>query len=350
MVAHYVYETPDPNILCQGDVLSRKPELVACIRDYFQYYAEHTAYTNFMVLTQTCDLVCRKASDRPNSPYITLAAIRPLSDIIDLEIKKKLPTWQIESNLLRRSQHESLVLFLCRLLDNNEPGFFYLHPEPATGIQEPCCCFLQLSISLREVHYEKMKAAKIAQLKEPFQAKLGWLLGNMYSRVGTTEWNDHYSNNKVEKEANGILKKRFVTVQDSQVDEGLADMGNVQGKPAAEIMNFILEKKVFPRATKFQKRALEVATGTAKLFDRIQTPAVRAMQNDQVLKDAIKLALTNAGIQAENVDAIVALLLVAFKECLKGILDDRTMPDKEAIITKFIAVIMQDPQIISIMK
>lgn len=351
MATHYVYEDPtNPNILCQGDVLRRTPELVACIREWFGYYADHPRYKYFMVVTQTCDLVCRKAGDRPGTPYITIAAVRPLTDAILLEAQKKLAPWQLQTTprLIRRSEHDSLAQFAARLLDNNEPGFFYLHVDPGVGIEESCCSFLRLTISLREVHYEKMLAAKVAQLKEPFQAKLGWLLGHMYSRVGTSEWNEAPGNN-VERDANKIVRQHFMMATDDQVNEGLADLGNIAEKLPQEITDYIRQKKILPRETKFTERATELFKTTIKLFDRIQTPVVRGMQADDALKNSIRMILQDAGVVAEKIEENLGFLLNVFKQCLKNILDDTKMPEKEAIIKKVLSV-LQDADIKSIMK
>ena len=109
-------------------------------------------------------------------------------------------------------------------MDNNKPGFFYLHTDAQVGITEPSCAFLHLAISFRAQHYERCLGAKIAQLKEPFQAKLGWLLGSMYSRVGTTEWNSEKPDEKVGAAASKILKQTVIPYDDVQLKEALDDL------------------------------------------------------------------------------------------------------------------------------
>ena len=47
--------------------------------------------------------------------------------------------------------------------------------------------FLALSVALRISHYDACIGAKVAQLDDVFQAKVGWLTGNLYSRVGTPD-------------------------------------------------------------------------------------------------------------------------------------------------------------------
>ena len=76
--------------------------------------------------------------------------------------------------------------------------------------------FLQLSVALKVEHYDLCLDAKIAELKEPFQAKLGYRVGHMYSRVGTAEWSDNYPEGPVGKAAASLLKRTFVVFDDAR--------------------------------------------------------------------------------------------------------------------------------------
>jgi hypothetical protein len=354
MPTHYVYEVPSAAILCQGDVLRKTPDLVSCIEPYFRYYATHESYKYFMVVTQTCDLVRRKPDNRPGAPYITLAAVRPLRDAIDLEVKGLVSPWQLQASprLLRRREGDQLSLFIQRLFDNNEPGFFYLHPDVDAGIDESCCAFLQLTISLREVHFEKLLAAKVAQLKEPFQAKLGWLLGHMYSRVGTAEWNEQPGpGNNVQAAAAAVLETMFVQIRNDQVDAGLSELGTIAGKTPDEIVQFILSTRVQPRDKKFAEHATNIILNNIKLFDRIQTAVVPKLIRDPALRDALVAIIEQSGASTEIANNTADLALAEFKRAIKAVLNDADMPDKRAIIDKtLIGALMQKPAIKSILK
>jgi len=79
--------------------------------------------------------------------------------------------------------------FVERLLNNNEPNYFYLHEDPALGIDGSHVAFLALSIAVKsDLHYQKCVDARVGTLCDPFKAKLGWLVGTMYSRVATPDW------------------------------------------------------------------------------------------------------------------------------------------------------------------
>ena len=175
-----------------------------------------------MVLTQTCDLV-RRDGELCNAPYISLAAVRPIKDVVLMEAWKHQPASLQGTKIVGTIGRNKLAMFLESLMDNNKAGLFYLHTDLDVGITEPCCAFLQLSISFRSVHYDKCLDAKIAQLKEPFQAKLGWLIGNMYSRVATTEWNIERKDEKVAKVARKMLGQTIEAIDDDKIKVALTE-------------------------------------------------------------------------------------------------------------------------------
>jgi hypothetical protein len=202
---HFTYaEAVDCNSLSQGDVLRRTPGVEALLREVHPHYFEKPDYPYFIVLTQSCDLVRR--SGRPcSSRYITIAAVRPLT----LAIRRELASYQYDAveQLLGfcSSAHKAKAAqFVERLLNNNEPPYFFLEREPSVEFSEEACAFLRLSIAVKaELHYDTLLDAKILQLKESFQHKLGYLVGNLYSRVGTQDW---VPDNSSQQEFDGRVK------------------------------------------------------------------------------------------------------------------------------------------------
>jgi hypothetical protein len=128
---HFTYCEPASSDLRQGDILSRNAALSAVLRDVHPHYHRKDDYTHFMVLTQACDLV-RRGGQACKAKYVSLAAIRPLQVVLEREvarhqkheIEKIGQVWSMDH---RGRVHE----FLRRVLNNNEPEYFYLEPEPA---------------------------------------------------------------------------------------------------------------------------------------------------------------------------------------------------------------------------
>lgn len=170
----------------QGDVIARTAEVVEKIRQAHQYYADAPHYSHFVVLTQSCDLVKRR--DQFNAPYITIAAAKPfkntIEDFFSTHLKKLDGTdFSFQSSaLLGRARQ-----LLERHINNTEPEYFFLPKSGHPNLSEDLVVFLRLTIALRKDHYDTLAGAKIAELADVFQAKLGWLKGNIYSRVATPD-------------------------------------------------------------------------------------------------------------------------------------------------------------------
>lgn len=190
---HFTYvESSNDADLQQGDVLARSDVLCETIRTHHPYYLK-SDYGRFIVLTQSCDLV-RRSGNPPSAKYLTLAAVRPLNLALEREAKKyRSSTILKASNSNNQKNRGRIEQFLSRLLNNNHPEYFYLHEEPTLGIVERSCAFLRLSIALRaEEHYKTCLNARVTSLDSNFQSKLGWLVGNIYARVGTEDWIPKY--------------------------------------------------------------------------------------------------------------------------------------------------------------
>jgi hypothetical protein len=185
---HFTYsEEMDAASLQQGDVLKRTLGIDAILEAVHPHY-QKPDYGFFIVLTQSCDLIRRQGAS--SSRYITIAAVRPLGLAVD-RYAASLQYDDVEARLgfCSDDRKEKLRQFVERLLNNNEENYFYLRAEPSQGLDEDSCAFLQLSIALKaELHYDTLLAAKILQLVDSFQHKLGYLVGSSYSRVGTEDW------------------------------------------------------------------------------------------------------------------------------------------------------------------
>src|SRR4051812_2999300 len=99
MPDHYVYDTPDPAALNQGDVLDRTPEFAALLRTLFPHHADQPAYKYFMVLTQSCDLV-RRGGGPCGAQFINLAAVVPVDEAIRHEAAKSQHVWQKKKSVI----------------------------------------------------------------------------------------------------------------------------------------------------------------------------------------------------------------------------------------------------------
>jgi hypothetical protein len=179
-------KSPPLDTLEQGDILQKSPALEALLTKYHPHYAQHQDNKFFTVLTQSCDLVPRAGGC--GARYISLAPVRPLKVVLKREFDGKLENVGLGAQPFATHRVRSAFeQFLQRLFNNNEAPFFYFEAAHESGIYEEMCAMLALPISLKPEHYGTLVAAKLAGISDVFQAKLGWLLGQMYSRVGTPD-------------------------------------------------------------------------------------------------------------------------------------------------------------------
>jgi hypothetical protein len=185
---HFTYfQPPDPTELFQGDILERTPALDDLLRDVHPYFQKKDKNLYFMVLTQSCDLVIRPGGACKSS-YITITPVRSVDTVLAREIAEYQLPINAEAPVVTDKTKTKLAEFLGRLYNNNEPGYFYLDSDD-TDLKEDCCAYLSLAISIKaKLHYQTCLQAKRLQLTAEFQAKLGWLVAQMYSRVGTQDW------------------------------------------------------------------------------------------------------------------------------------------------------------------
>ena len=219
MWAHWAFKEPSSN-LEQGDILRPSPEVVALLQLYHPHYASHPENRFYIVLTQSCDLVWR--SDGIKARYIAIAPVRVLDAVMEREFSSSIIRLDDGSSFASTRTKTDLERFLGRLINNNEPGYFYIEPEATAGLTEPMCAALALPISFRAEHYSKFIDARVIGLEDSFQAKLGWLLGQMYSRVGTRD----FPGEEVKAKVSSIVSELAIWLDPRQFDHVVSSFEN----------------------------------------------------------------------------------------------------------------------------
>jgi hypothetical protein len=276
--------------LSQGDILARSEECVQAISAAHQYYAEAPDYTHFVVITQSCDLVRR--SGKFNAPYITIAAAKKMSDVLEgalskpKEINKSTLRYRTPSDMKRGRQ------LIERYLNNTESNYFFLPKSETHGIKEDLVVFLHLSIALRKEHYDVLARAKIASIRDVFQAKLGWLKGNIYSRVATPD---------LEEER----------------DDGLAVKSDYynQYMPELELSGHQADR------LKAAVRKMEKEAGRDLLPDEVITLASQLPSDIEIIAEKLVEKLASSGIIPRDQEKLaLAQRAIANSPVLKGII------------------------------
>jgi hypothetical protein len=227
---------------------------------------------------------------------VTLAAVRPL----DLVVRRAIEGYQYRElerqfGVLGSRVKPKVTQFLERLFNNNEPEYFYLHRQPELGLPMDCCAILQVSIALRaDLHYNTLLAAKILQLQESFEHKLGYLVGTTYSRVGTADWvPDHMTEKAFQKRIDDLLNSSSLVtwVDDNLLNKALDDIKNLAPEEQTiERFEAAVARRHSDRAARKQQAldALVKAAADLQMDPALATKLRSRLENDPVFSATIR--------------------------------------------------------------
>lgn len=189
MPSHWTYngDWNSDSDLDQGDIVLPTDGLSSLFAEVHPHFCDRK-YVGYIVLTQSCDLVKRRGNCAAR--YINLGVIRQLDSVV-CDLLGAVCKTVASGVYLTESRAEGRKL-LGRLFNQNEQslGLFYLHPDAEVGIGKPSVALLRIGVALRAEHYNLLQGARSGRLQPEFRNKLGWLVGNIYSRIGTVDWSE----------------------------------------------------------------------------------------------------------------------------------------------------------------
>ena len=230
MARHWTYgDTPCGEVdLLQGDILYPTDDILRVLRPATPQPCYHESL-GFLVVSQCCDLV-RRAGHPCKANHIAIVEVRELESILQ-DLFESVCTKVCAGVFIQESKVEAQQL-LRRILNQNEQalGLFYLHPcEEGTGfLTVESVALLRAAISLPRSHYQVLLEARRGRLDPQFRNKLGWLVGNLYSRVGTPDWSEQADGEELQSSMvrKHVDSENFTWVKNSSVN--LARGGGVQ--------------------------------------------------------------------------------------------------------------------------
>jgi hypothetical protein len=225
---HWTYaEAAKGSDLDQGDILAPTQGLKDILEKVHPHFCDDK-YLGFIVATQSCDLVRRKGGAKAR--YISVASIRSLKEVLPRLLAQVATS--IGPGMFPTSARADARRFLERLFDQNEQalGLFYLHPDTEIGLGESSVAFLRVKVALHEQHYDALVNARRGRLAPEFRGKLGWLLGNLYSRAASTDWADiDGGEKKVRALIDAYLEEQIAGAGPTWIEDELIEAGRTAG-------------------------------------------------------------------------------------------------------------------------
>lgn len=207
-IPHYVYRDHiTETSLLQGDILKVDGDF----REHFKSFYPAIKHPDneikyVMVLTQSCDLV-KTEKRKPKLNHINVCLVRSLDAVIRRVIDEEIKPVSISNtNLLPRDALDQLKDRISKLLNNTDQKtcFFLPNHKPFT---EDMAALLPLSFSFRTEHYETLLNNRVLGLKSEFQAKIGYIISQLYGRIGTADLSDSgWSDKQIRDYINKLLQ------------------------------------------------------------------------------------------------------------------------------------------------
>lgn len=282
---HWSYTPKADGDLRQGDILLPTEDLRKAMDTAHKWF-NHPKYLGFLVISQTCDLV-RRGGGLCKTPYIEIAVVRPFRGYV-LTLLRRHCVW-IGDRFFPKSEWRTATELIDRIINQNEStlGLYYLHPESEIGIGEGSIALLRVSIAMRAYeHYDTLVSARRGRLDPEFANKLGWLCGNLYSRVGIKDWKETKEDKKnAEFIKNSLLSDdvgtgpKFVDCPEKLLEELRDRKVNLQAETASIIEDTIRKYSEKP----YKEKALDAVYRVLQrqnIDEAIRIKVRNILQND----------------------------------------------------------------------
>ena len=176
--------------LQQGDIIANNEE----VRDLINQFYRHNSYLEcvaYIIITQSCDLA-RHDGEACKTSYINLVPILPFEDVFLSLLEKVCRNYKIKERLYSakggKSKANELIESICSQ-NAWALGVFFLHANLDVKIPMDSLALLQVSYAFpANDSYDTFRKSRNGRLDAAFQGRLGWLVGNLYSRIGTPNY------------------------------------------------------------------------------------------------------------------------------------------------------------------
>lgn len=191
--------------LQQGDMLFALPEDCLSLKSIDTFFTVEQI-RGYLVVSQTCDLVRRP---KLNAECINLAVILSLAHVLQNLFASKLG--YLQAGIFNESNREDTLDFIAKVVNQNEwaRALFYLHPDLEAGITVHSVALLRFVVPIPTTKYDRLLKLRCGRLTTEFQNKLGWMTGNLFSRIGVPDWKEKVGEVKENELVNDILALGF---------------------------------------------------------------------------------------------------------------------------------------------
>lgn len=173
--------------LQQGDIIANNETVRKLInRTYLQNF--DSEIVAFLIITQSCDLA-RHDGKPCKASYVNLVPIWPFENVFLSLLEKECGNFKIKDRLYSANKGKTKANELIERICSQNAwalGVFFLHSNIDVKIPVNSLALLQVSFAIPSNYsYDLFTKFRNGRLDAAFQGRLGWLVGNLYSRIGT---------------------------------------------------------------------------------------------------------------------------------------------------------------------
>ncbi len=216
----------DTQSLFQGDIIFLNDVIRGNLISLYQDRVNKAEFA--IILTQSCDLVKRsELGNKCKAQLIHMGLLSAFDDYFFNDLSKYCEKGLFENKvrIIDEGKAQKLQNSLEKLLNNNNNDHFFIPEDSGKGLTSHYIVDLRDQCLLSYEYFEEILRNKRCELEEIFRAKLGYMVSQLFSRIGTKDWNKKELENTIKGLINAnsiILSKDKVRIARQKESELLS--------------------------------------------------------------------------------------------------------------------------------
>jgi len=189
---------PDKQSLYQGDIIFIDAAIRSNLKALCQGKIMKAEFA--IVLTQSCDLVKRSEFGNKCKAQLIHMGLLSIFDEYFIENLSKYcekGLFEDKVRIIDQGNAQKLQNSLERLFNNNINDYFFIPEDNGQGLASHYIVDIRDQCLISFDFFEDIIRNKRCELEEIYRAKLGYMISQLFSRIGTKDWNKQELENTI---------------------------------------------------------------------------------------------------------------------------------------------------------
>jgi hypothetical protein len=213
----------DTESLYQGDIIFIDDVIRENLIAYNKTKADTCDFT--IILTQSCDLVKRsELGNKCKAQLLHLGFLSSFDEYFVDNLSKYCENGLFggKISIIEQGKAQKLQNNLERLFNNNLSDLFFIPEDNGQGLSSHYVVDLRDQCLISFNYYDNLLMNKRCELEEIYRAKLGYMVSQLFSRIGTKDWDKDELNSMLKSMINEksiiLPKEKIKLVKDRESD------------------------------------------------------------------------------------------------------------------------------------